>query len=169
MTRQHRGFTHVHPPGLSLTRGPRVERGPFGLNPGLRTPQSPAGHAGAGTGHRALARTTSSSPRPPADVSTSRVRPRVARSGSPRFWRSHPKSGGSSTPRMKVSTLGRCCLACIPPGLPGACCHVTPAAGVKAGRRPPGGLGLDAGEDGAILVGRGGVGGLVLVGGEVIP
>jgi Transposase, Mutator family len=54
----------------------------------------------------------------------------------------------------------------FPQGLPGACCHVTPAAGVKAGRRPPGGLGLDAGEDGAILVGRGGPGGLVLVGGE---
>jgi hypothetical protein len=37
MTRQHRGFTHIHPPGLSLIRNPRMERGPFGLNPGLRT------------------------------------------------------------------------------------------------------------------------------------
>lgn len=55
MTRQHRGFTCVHPPGLSLARGPRMERGPSGLNSGLRTPQSPAAHAGAGTGHRALA------------------------------------------------------------------------------------------------------------------
>ena len=35
MTRQHRGFTHVHPPGLSLTRGPWMGRGPFGLNPGF--------------------------------------------------------------------------------------------------------------------------------------
>jgi glycine hydroxymethyltransferase len=43
----------VHPPGLSLTRSPRMEQGPFGLNPGLRTPQSPAKHARAGTGHRA--------------------------------------------------------------------------------------------------------------------
>ena len=43
MTRQHRGFTHVHPPGLSLTRGPWMEQRPFGLNPGLRTPQSPRG------------------------------------------------------------------------------------------------------------------------------
>jgi hypothetical protein len=58
MTRQHRGFTHVHPPGLSLTRSPRMEQGPFGLNPGLRTPQSPATHARAGTGHRAQTRTT---------------------------------------------------------------------------------------------------------------
>jgi hypothetical protein len=65
MTRQHRGFTHVHPPGLSLTRGPRMERGPFGLNPGLRTPQSPATHARAGTGHRALTWATSPSPQPP--------------------------------------------------------------------------------------------------------
>jgi hypothetical protein len=28
---------------------------------------------------------------------------------------------------------------------------VPPAAGVKAGRRPPGGFGLDVGEDGAML------------------
>ena len=35
-------------------------------------------------------------------------------------------------------------------------CHaVPPAAGVKAGQRPPGGLGLDAGEDGAIVVAPG--------------
>jgi Transposase, Mutator family len=61
MTRQHRGFTHVHPPGLSLTRGPRMERGPFGLNPGLRTPQLPTTHARAGTGHRALTWATSPS------------------------------------------------------------------------------------------------------------
>src|SRR6266508_5330628 len=32
--------------------------------------------------------------------------------------------------------------------------QVSPAAGVRAGRRPPGGLGLDAGEDGARLVTR---------------
>jgi hypothetical protein len=32
--------------------------------------------------------------------------------------------------------------------------RASPAAGVKAGRRPPGGLGLDAGEDGARLRGR---------------
>jgi hypothetical protein len=42
MTRQHRGFTHVHPPGLSLTRSPWIEQGPFDLNPRLRTPQLPA-------------------------------------------------------------------------------------------------------------------------------
>ena len=70
MTRQHRGFTHVHPPGLSLTRGPRMERGPFGLNPGLRTPRLPATHAGVGTGHRALARATSPSSRSPLNATT---------------------------------------------------------------------------------------------------
>jgi len=32
-----------------------MEREPFGLNPGLRTPQSPATHARAGTGPQALA------------------------------------------------------------------------------------------------------------------
>src|SRR5215207_3780002 len=61
MTRQHRGFTHVHPPGLSLTRNPRMEQGPFGLNPGLRTPKSPTTHARAGTGHRAQTWATSPS------------------------------------------------------------------------------------------------------------
>ena len=61
MTRQHRGFTHVHPPGLSLTRNPRMEQGPFGLNPGLRTPQLPTTHARAGTGHRAQTWATSPS------------------------------------------------------------------------------------------------------------
>src|SRR5829696_4655229 len=61
MTRQHRGFTHIHPPGLSLTRNPRMEQGPFGLNPGLRTPQLPTTHARAGTGHRAQTWATSPS------------------------------------------------------------------------------------------------------------
>ena len=71
MTRHHRGFTHVHPPGLPLTRGPRMEREPFGLNPGLRTPQLPTTHAEAGTGHRALAWDyTIDTSRPPFGVST---------------------------------------------------------------------------------------------------
>jgi hypothetical protein len=54
MTRRQRGFTYVRPPDLPLTCDPRVERGPLGLNPGLRTPRLPTTHARAGTGHRAL-------------------------------------------------------------------------------------------------------------------
>jgi hypothetical protein len=46
----------IHPPGLALTCSPRMERGPSGLNPELRTPPLPATHVRAGTGHRALAR-----------------------------------------------------------------------------------------------------------------
>ena len=40
-------------PSFPFTRGPRKEQGPFGLHPGLRTPQLPAAHAGEGTGLRA--------------------------------------------------------------------------------------------------------------------
>jgi hypothetical protein len=45
-----KGFTVVHPSGLPLACGPRAEREPSGLSPGLHTPPSPAAHAGAGTG-----------------------------------------------------------------------------------------------------------------------
>ena len=48
MTRRHRGFTHVHPSGLPQPVTPGWNRSPWAL-PGLRTPQSPAAHAGAGT------------------------------------------------------------------------------------------------------------------------
>ena len=50
MTRHQRGFTRVHPSGLPLTCSPRMERGPFGFFPELRTPPLPATHAKAGTG-----------------------------------------------------------------------------------------------------------------------
>jgi len=50
ITRHHQGFTIVHPSGLPLACGPRVEREPSGLFPGLHTPPSPAAHAGVGTG-----------------------------------------------------------------------------------------------------------------------
>jgi hypothetical protein len=33
LTRRHQGFTHVHPSGLPLTCGPRMEREPLGLEP----------------------------------------------------------------------------------------------------------------------------------------
>jgi hypothetical protein len=50
ITRHHQGFTVVHPSGLPLACGPRVEREPSGLSPGLHTPPLPAAHAGVGTG-----------------------------------------------------------------------------------------------------------------------
>src|SRR6478752_4437635 len=46
----------IHPSGLALTCGPRMEREPLGLNPELRTPPLPATHVRAGTDHRAPAR-----------------------------------------------------------------------------------------------------------------
>ena len=46
----------IHPSGLALTCDPRMERGPSGLNPELRTPPLPAAHVRAGTDLRALAR-----------------------------------------------------------------------------------------------------------------
>ena len=46
----------IHPSGLPLACDPRMERGPLGLYPELRTPPLPATHVRAGTGHRALAR-----------------------------------------------------------------------------------------------------------------
>jgi hypothetical protein len=39
----------------------------------------------------------------------------------------------------------------IPPPAFGDCSFASPGAGVKAGRRPPAGLGLDTGKDGATL------------------
>src|SRR3954453_3270705 len=64
-----RRFTHVHPSGLPLARSPRMERGPFGFFPGLRTPRSPMTHARAGTIHSTLDRITPSSNRASQSVS----------------------------------------------------------------------------------------------------
>src|SRR5207247_9831570 len=44
------------PTGLLLACSPRMERGPLGLYPELRTPQLPTKHVEAETGHHALAR-----------------------------------------------------------------------------------------------------------------
>ncbi len=44
------------PTGLLLACGSRMEREPLGFFPELRTPQLPATHVGAETGHHALAR-----------------------------------------------------------------------------------------------------------------
>lgn len=64
----------IHPSGLALTCSPRMERGPSGLNPELRTPPSPVTHVRAGTGHRALAR----------NYTTDQSRPSYLRVHSPR-------------------------------------------------------------------------------------
>jgi hypothetical protein len=96
-----RGFTHVRPPDLPLTCSPRVERGPLGLNPGLRTPQLPATHARAGTGHRALTWDyTTDTSRPPW-LSTYIVRPRVARRSSCYSSTTTSRSARSSAPRTR--------------------------------------------------------------------
>jgi hypothetical protein len=53
LTRHHRGFTVVHPSGLPLACGPRMEREPLGFSPELHTPPLPTTHVevGTGTGH----------------------------------------------------------------------------------------------------------------------
>jgi hypothetical protein len=50
ITKHHQGFTHVHPSGLPLACGPRMERAPLGFSPELHTPPLPATHVGVGTG-----------------------------------------------------------------------------------------------------------------------
>src|SRR4029077_9134571 len=73
-TRRHRGFTRVRPSPRDGWRPPWSRKAKplppvfsspattgwnesrFGFDPGLRTPRLPAEHAGAETGHRALAR-----------------------------------------------------------------------------------------------------------------
>jgi hypothetical protein len=54
VTRHHQGFTRVHPSGLPLADrvhlNPRMERGPLGFSPELRTPPLPATHVRVGTG-----------------------------------------------------------------------------------------------------------------------
>jgi hypothetical protein len=82
-TRRHHRFTHVRPshPGGWLPPGSREPHGfppvfsspaapgwstdRFGFDPGLRTPQLPATHAEAETGHRALARVLHPRPHKP--------------------------------------------------------------------------------------------------------
>ena len=66
-------FTHVHPSGLPLTCGPRMERGPLGFFPELRTPPLPATHVRAGTGHRTLTRATSSTSPPTSNQRATRT------------------------------------------------------------------------------------------------
>ena len=75
---QPRVHTVVHPSGLPLTCGPRMEQGTLGLLAELHTPLLPAAHVGTGTGTRhypSYVTTTG----PPIDATTHRVRPRVAR------------------------------------------------------------------------------------------
>jgi hypothetical protein len=71
---------HPHSPGRpSPACGPRMERGPLGRYPRLRTPRLPAAHAGAGTGHAHWpGPTPSTSVEPPRCRTTQLKRPRVA-------------------------------------------------------------------------------------------
>jgi hypothetical protein len=79
LTRRQQGFTHVHPSGLLLTCSPRVERGPSGLNPELRTPPLPATHVRAETGlNTSPGYVTGVTADPPSDAPTQCKRPRVA-------------------------------------------------------------------------------------------
>ena len=83
ITRRHRGFTRVHPPDRPQRLVvPRMEQGPLGHSPGFAPRQArPAAHAGAGDGHRALARSHMTDiVGPPIHELTQNVRPRVARS-----------------------------------------------------------------------------------------
>ena len=67
MTRHQRGFTSIHPSGLPLACGPRMERAPLGLSPELRTPPLPATHVRAGTGLEHAPGTTPSTSRRPSN------------------------------------------------------------------------------------------------------
>ena len=70
----------IHPSGLPLACGPRMERAPLGFLPKLRTPPLPATHVRVGTGLEHWPGTTqsTSSVDPPFYESTRIVRPRVA-------------------------------------------------------------------------------------------
>lgn len=69
----------IHPSGLALTCSPRMERGPSGLNPELRTPPLPVTHVRAGRGQRArTSNYTTDIAGPPTCEFTRYVRPRVA-------------------------------------------------------------------------------------------
>ncbi len=50
ITKHHQGFSRLHPSGLPLACGLRMERRPLGFSPELRTEPLPATHVGVGTG-----------------------------------------------------------------------------------------------------------------------
>ena len=81
LTRRRQGFTHVHPSGLPLTCSPRMERGPLGLNPELRTPPLPATHVRAGTGSNTSPGYVTDITGTSTDAPTHHTRPRVAPPG----------------------------------------------------------------------------------------
>jgi hypothetical protein len=71
----------IHPSGLPLACGSRMERAPLGFSPELRTPptQEPTTHVRVGTGLEHKPGTTlTTSAGPPIRASTRNVRPRVA-------------------------------------------------------------------------------------------
>jgi hypothetical protein len=71
----------IHPSGLPLACGSRMDRAPLGFSPELRTPPSPAAHVRVGTGLEYWPGTTqsTSSVDPPFCEPARNVRPRVAR------------------------------------------------------------------------------------------
>ena len=70
------------PPVFSSPAAPGWNRSRFGFYPGLRTPQLPATHAEAETGHRALARVLHLRPQPASNSAShlTLMHPHVARS-----------------------------------------------------------------------------------------
>src|SRR5664280_170799 len=102
-----------------------MEQGPLGLNPELRTPPLPATHVRAGTGHRVLARnSTTDKVGPPTCEFTRYVRPRVA---TPSWCRPRP-------PGPSYARTADWCRGCDGTGRPG----------LRAGD-PPGSWNLPAG------------------------
>ena len=107
MTRHHRGFTAVRPPGLPLACGPRTGRGPWAFTPSF-TPSVASGACRGGDRHWALARATySSSDDPPIYEATHDVRPR----GAPTCWDSTHASGRPyMSNRSFIETARHCAL-----------------------------------------------------------
>ncbi len=68
----------IHPSGLALTCSPRMERGPSGLNPELRTPPLPATHVRARAIEHRPGITLPTTAGPPICEFTHYVRPRIA-------------------------------------------------------------------------------------------
>ena len=87
----------IHPSGLPLACGPRMERAPLGLLPELRTPPLPATHVWVGTGIEHL---------PGATQSTYIGRPSFLRARSQRAT-SCRKSRNGSGARWRSPTRGR--------------------------------------------------------------
>jgi hypothetical protein len=96
ITKHRQGFTRVHPSGLPLACGPRMEQGLLGFSFELHTPPLPATHVEVGTGLEHWPGTTLST--------SSRSSCQVIHSISCDFV-SHPSAHGRGVP---VRRPGRC-------------------------------------------------------------